>query len=351
MTNHSGTYKAHIHPYIYIHIDRGHSKNHFLVIGWDGAVWKQFFHGRKTSWYILCTWENNSKIHEECHLKKWKGICAGILNSVRWEMIFIWYKIWVDSREFRRMLQQFLAFQNTDLWACLHVHGWMTCSIVNHYQLWNHRPLVSDNEQLRAELQDKREKVDLQNEKMYQLLHSNQKWVYYLSVGWSMRGRRACLLYVLCCEQCHDAPLKTLILTLQQEKAKLGADLSEAPSRVSTLEVSVMKSLLKPFVLETEVREEYWTVRRWAKLGTIIFILPFVLKKRRWQWTSHVVWRGGEGCFGRKDSWPLRQQWEDIKHRLQEMAQRPGSRWCGGWRRERFRLSYVRSKRGPVLGF
>jgi hypothetical protein len=35
--------------------------------------------------------------------------------------------------------------------------------------------LVSDNEQLRAELQDKREKIDLQNEKMYQLLHSNQK--------------------------------------------------------------------------------------------------------------------------------------------------------------------------------
>jgi hypothetical protein len=51
------------------------------------------------------------------------------------------------------------------------------------------------------------------------------------------------LLYVLCCrylEQCHDAPLKTLILTLQQEKAKLGADLSEALSQVSTLEVSVM---------------------------------------------------------------------------------------------------------------
>jgi hypothetical protein len=35
--------------------------------------------------------------------------------------------------------------------------------------------LVTDNEQLRAELQDKREKIDLQNEKMYQLLHSNQK--------------------------------------------------------------------------------------------------------------------------------------------------------------------------------
>jgi hypothetical protein len=35
--------------------------------------------------------------------------------------------------------------------------------------------LVGNNEQLRAELQDKREKIDLQNEKMYQLLHSNQK--------------------------------------------------------------------------------------------------------------------------------------------------------------------------------
>ncbi|PNF16306.1 hypothetical protein B7P43_G10823, partial [Cryptotermes secundus] len=77
--------------------------------------------------------------------------------------------------------------------------------------------LVSDNEQLRAELQDKREKIDLQNEKMYQLLHSNQKYL----------------------EQCHDAPLKTLVLTLQQEKIKLGDDLSKALSRVSTLELQV----------------------------------------------------------------------------------------------------------------
>jgi hypothetical protein len=69
----------------------------------------------------------------------------------------------------------------------------------------------------------------------------------------------------LCCrylEQCHDAPLKVLILTLQQEKAKLDVDLKEALSQVSTLEVSVMRPLLKPFVLETEVREEYWNVRR-----------------------------------------------------------------------------------------
>jgi hypothetical protein len=53
------------------------------------------------------------------------------------------------------------------------------------------------------------------------------------------------LLYVSCCrylEQSHDAPLKMLILTLQQEKAKLGADLDEALSRVSTLEVSVVSS-------------------------------------------------------------------------------------------------------------
>jgi hypothetical protein len=35
--------------------------------------------------------------------------------------------------------------------------------------------LVSDNEQLQAEVQEKREKVDLQNEKLYQLLQSNQK--------------------------------------------------------------------------------------------------------------------------------------------------------------------------------
>jgi hypothetical protein len=68
-------------------------------------------------------------------LKKWKGICAKILKSVWWEIIFILYKIWLDSREFWRMLQQLLAFQNTDLWACLHVHGWVTCSIVSHCQL------------------------------------------------------------------------------------------------------------------------------------------------------------------------------------------------------------------------
>jgi hypothetical protein len=35
--------------------------------------------------------------------------------------------------------------------------------------------LVSDNEQLRAELQDKRQKIELQSEKLYQLLQSNQK--------------------------------------------------------------------------------------------------------------------------------------------------------------------------------
>jgi hypothetical protein len=35
--------------------------------------------------------------------------------------------------------------------------------------------LVSDNEQLRVELEEKRGKIDLQNEKIYQLLHSNQK--------------------------------------------------------------------------------------------------------------------------------------------------------------------------------
>jgi hypothetical protein len=35
--------------------------------------------------------------------------------------------------------------------------------------------LVSENEQLRTELEEKREKIDLQNEKMYELLHSNQK--------------------------------------------------------------------------------------------------------------------------------------------------------------------------------
>jgi hypothetical protein len=35
--------------------------------------------------------------------------------------------------------------------------------------------LVSDHEQLRAELQDKRQKIELQNEKLYQLLQSSEK--------------------------------------------------------------------------------------------------------------------------------------------------------------------------------
>jgi hypothetical protein len=35
--------------------------------------------------------------------------------------------------------------------------------------------LVIDNEQLRAELEEKRGKLDQQNEKMCELLHSNQK--------------------------------------------------------------------------------------------------------------------------------------------------------------------------------
>jgi predicted nuclease with TOPRIM domain len=38
-----------------------------------------------------------------------------------------------------------------------------------------HQKLVTDNEQLRAELEEKRAKVDQQQEKMCDLLHLNQK--------------------------------------------------------------------------------------------------------------------------------------------------------------------------------
>jgi hypothetical protein len=85
-----------------------------------------------------------------------------------------------------------------------------------------------------------------------------------------------------------------------------------------------LRLLLKPFVLETgEIRisecKKKDKVRNGerGKVGTFIhsfihsfmfinpidfmFILSFVLKKW-WQWTSHVVWRRGGGCFGRRDT-------------------------------------------------
>jgi hypothetical protein len=77
---------------------------------------------------------------------------------------------------------------------------------------------------------------------------------------------------VLCCrylEQCHDNPLQALILTLQQEKAKLGADLSEAVSRASSLEVSVWSiprqhviSVLDPVKMLTKTVGKYLYPRK-----------------------------------------------------------------------------------------
>jgi len=55
-------------------------------------------------------------------------------------------------------------------------------------------------------------------------------------------GENRGLLYLFYCrylEQGHDTPLQALVLTLKQEKAKLDADLSEALSRASSLEVSL----------------------------------------------------------------------------------------------------------------
>jgi hypothetical protein len=45
-------------------------------------------------------------------------------------------------------------------------------------------------------------------------------------------------------EQCHDSPLQTLVMTLQQEKEKLSADLSETLLRVRSLEVSMCSGLI-----------------------------------------------------------------------------------------------------------
>ena len=44
--------------------------------------------------------------------------------------------------------------------------------------------------------------------------------------------------------QCHNSPLQTLVMTLQQEKEKLSADLSEALSHVKSLEVSMCAGLI-----------------------------------------------------------------------------------------------------------
>ncbi|CAG2067852.1 unnamed protein product, partial [Timema podura] len=59
---------------------------------------------------------------------------------------------------------------------------------------------------------------------MYQLLHTNQK---YLEQSNSRM------------EHSQDTHLQTLILTLQQEKEKLSVDLSNALARVDSLQVGL----------------------------------------------------------------------------------------------------------------
>ncbi|XP_069676887.1 FK506-binding protein 15-like isoform X2 [Periplaneta americana] len=87
--------------------------------------------------------------------------------------------------------------------------------------------IIAENEQLRVELEEKRTKIDEQNEKMYQLLDSNQK---YLEKSSSML------------EQRNNCSLQALILTLQQEKIKLSADLNDALSRSTLLEMQMVKA-------------------------------------------------------------------------------------------------------------
>nr|CAD7441459.1 unnamed protein product [Timema bartmani] len=98
--------------------------------------------------------------------------------------------------------------------------------------------LVSENGQLRNELVEKRTKVDELNDKMYQLLHTNQK---YLEQSNSRM------------EHSQDTHLQTLILTLQQEKEKLSMDLSNALARVDSLQ-SEVKNLQKTINQLTEHR-------------------------------------------------------------------------------------------------
>nr|CAD7411399.1 unnamed protein product [Timema poppensis] len=98
--------------------------------------------------------------------------------------------------------------------------------------------LVSENGQLHNELIEKRTKVDELNDKMYHLLHTNQK---YLEQSNSRM------------EHSQDTHLQTLILTLQQEKEKLSVDLSNALARVDSLQ-SEVKNLQKTVNQLTEQR-------------------------------------------------------------------------------------------------
>nr|CAD7428107.1 unnamed protein product [Timema monikensis] len=98
--------------------------------------------------------------------------------------------------------------------------------------------LVSENGQLHNELIEKRTKVDELNDKMYHLLHTNQK---YLEQSNSRM------------EHNQDTHLQTLILTLQQEKEKLSVDLSNAMARVDSLQ-SEVKNLQKTVNQLTEHR-------------------------------------------------------------------------------------------------
>nr|CAD7263961.1 unnamed protein product [Timema shepardi] len=98
--------------------------------------------------------------------------------------------------------------------------------------------LVSENGQLHNELIEKRTKVDELNDKMYHLLHTNQK---YLEQSNSRM------------EHSQDTHLQTLILTLQQEKEKLSVDLSNALAREDSLQ-SEVKNLQKTVNQLTEQR-------------------------------------------------------------------------------------------------
>ncbi|XP_067000468.2 FK506-binding protein 15 [Anabrus simplex] len=97
--------------------------------------------------------------------------------------------------------------------------------------------LVNDHELLQTELADKRSKLEQQNEKMYNLLHANQK---FMEQSNNMM------------EQRQDSSLQTSILILQQENVKLAAELKEATSKTQSLQEEVDKYRRR----DNELREE-----------------------------------------------------------------------------------------------
>lgn len=82
--------------------------------------------------------------------------------------------------------------------------------------------LVVENEQLKIELADKRLKLEQQNEKVYQLLQQKIFEQNATSSSW---------------EQRQDPALQSVIIGLQQEKAKLASELSETAAKTTAVQM------------------------------------------------------------------------------------------------------------------